>query len=80
MRSNLTVDEVVHFFSALNLKKKIEVLHELTSILNIDVKKEKEETNDATEDNIIDELFGVWKNEDNLTAGRMRQNTLLKKA
>lgn len=71
--NDLTLNEVLRFFSTLDLKSKIAMLHELTSILNTDA---KESSPNSSESDIIDELFGVWKEEDTLTEQAIIDRTI----
>ena len=68
---DLTVNEIVSFFDSLNLQKKAEVLNRLTNSLRKGIVRERTEGNDFTHgdsegDKIIDELFGIWKEEGGL--------------
>lgn len=73
--NDLTVAEIVNFFSHLDLKKKIEVLNKLTNILNKGMREEairEKATNEENETTIIDELFGSWLDE-----GELREDTII---
>ena len=68
---DLTVNEIVSFFDSLNLQKKVEVLNRLTNSLSRGIGRERIEGDDFTHgdsegDKVIDELFGVWKEEGGL--------------
>lgn len=73
--NDITVAEIVNFFSHLDLKKKIEVLNKLTNILNKGMREEaikEKATNEENETTIIDELFGSWLDE-----GELREDTII---
>lgn len=77
--ANLTLNDYLTFFKHLDLREKVNVLAELTTILNDDVMNQKvnstiieEETNDG----VIDDLFGAWVDEDGLTESTIINRTI----
>ncbi len=69
--NKLTINEVLSFFSSLDLKKKIEVLSELTNALNKSIQEQvlmdkNSDIENSAENELIDELFGIWKEEKQL--------------
>lgn len=70
--SDISIKEVLHFFRKLDLQGKIEMLNALTSLLNKEVKHDSVpnlESNSRykTSHKVIDELYGAWEHEAELT-------------
>ncbi len=79
--NDLTINKVVSYFRGLNLKKKVEMLNELTNILNKDIGEEpaleeKNEINEEEKSTIVDELFGIWAAEKGLTEKTIINRTI----
>ena len=75
---DLTVNDYLNFFRHLDMKEKVNVLAKLTSILNNDVMNIEDKSESVaveTNDHVIDELFGVWVDEDNLTESTIIHRT-----
>lgn len=76
----LTINDFVNFFRSLELKRKIELLNELTSVLNSGMKEEALteviDEDAKPEDELVDELFGIWKDEDELTEATIINRTV----
>lgn len=76
--TNLTLSDYLNYFKSLDFKGKVKILSELTSILNQDV---SDSTNDImdekgmTDAEFIDDLFGVWKDEDELNESSIINRT-----
>jgi hypothetical protein len=66
----LSISDVLEFFQKLSFKEKVEVLNQFTMELKRGVEKATEkypsEGNKSREEDLIDELFGIWKSEENL--------------
>lgn len=75
--NDITLTEVVKFFERLNLAKKVEMLSELTDILNKGIKEEAAaEKGNAEEDAVIDALFGAWAEEEDLNEDTIIDRTV----
>lgn len=76
--NDITLTEVVKFFERLNLAKKVEMLSELTDILNKGIKEEEAaaEKDSAEEDAVIDALFGAWAEEEGLNEDTIIDRTV----
>jgi len=79
--NNLTITEILSFFSSLDLKKKIEVLSELTNALNRSIQEqvlveENSDIENSAENDLIDELFGIWKEEEQLSEESIINRTI----
>lgn len=75
---NLTLPDYINFFRQLDLKQKIEILKELTNELGKAVDHPVNQAKEASKkesDQVIDELFGVWKDEEELTEERIIDRT-----
>ena len=75
---DLTVNDYLNFFRHLDMKEKVNVLAKLTSILNNDIMNIEDKSESVaveTNDHVIDELFGVWVDEDNLTESTIIHRT-----
>ncbi|MEN0003389.1 MAG: hypothetical protein AAF798_04575 [Bacteroidota bacterium] len=78
---NPTISEFIHLFQKLDLKSKVFLLKELTSLLDEGIEVDTVVTNPSAEakkkrDQVIDELFGAWENEDELTEANIIQRTI----
>ncbi|MEL7222172.1 MAG: hypothetical protein AAGJ93_12690 [Bacteroidota bacterium] len=68
--NELSVANYISFFKKLDLKQKVEILKELTNELGRvidDTSVISGAPPSENVDDVVDELFGVWKNEDGLT-------------
>jgi hypothetical protein len=67
----LKITDVLKFFQDLDFKDKIELLNQFTLELKKGVEKITErgvgDNGDSNEEQLIDELFGIWQSEDELT-------------
>lgn len=76
--TNLTLNDYLNYFKSLDFKGKVKVLSELTSILNQDVSGSTTRASAEsrmTDAECIDDLFGVWKDEDGLTEAAIINRT-----
>ena len=76
----LSINEVVKFFQNLEFKDKVELLNQFTlelkkGVENIKEKKEIE-AEESGENQLIDELFGIWEAEENLTEETIINRTI----
>ncbi|MEL7118175.1 MAG: hypothetical protein AAFO07_02005 [Bacteroidota bacterium] len=67
----LSISDVLKFFQNLDFKDKVDLLNQFTlelkkGVENITEKKEIE-AEESSEEQLIDELFGIWEAEKNLT-------------
>lgn len=78
--NDITVSNYIDFFRRLDLKQKVTILKELTNELSEVVvdqgKSEESNEADQVEGLLIEELFGVWKDEDKLTEKSIINRTL----
>ncbi len=73
---NMTISEYIGFFRTLDLKSKIEVLKELTNTLNESMNRSPVSEAELSDDDFVDDLFGIWKNEENLTSDSIVDRTI----
>lgn len=76
--TNLTLSDYLNYFKSLDFKGKVKILSELTSILNQDVSDSTIDVTDEkgmTDAEFIDDLFGVWKDEDELNESSIINRT-----
>ena len=73
---NMTISEYIGFFRTLDLKSKIEVLKELTNTLNESMSRNLVSETDLSDDDFVDDLFGIWKNEEDLTSDNIVDRTM----
>jgi len=74
---NITITNHIRFFRGLDLKSKIRILKELTDTLDdsminyseSDVKQKNDEV-------FIDEMFGIWEDEEELTSDTVVNRTI----
>lgn len=80
--NNITLTDYVNFFKRLDLKQKIEVLKQLTHELGKSVDYSESQSKmiaKKEEHQFIDDLFGVWKNEEGLTEESIVNRTISQK-
>jgi hypothetical protein len=63
----MTIEQLVQFFRKLDFKSKIEVLNQFTQELKKGVEQKNIDQQESSEDQVIEDLFGIWKNEEELT-------------
>lgn len=63
-----TINEFLNFFRSLDFKSKVEVLSAFTQELKkgVDTASQNVESGHLESEQVIDELFGIWKDEDGL--------------
>lgn len=75
--NDITLTEVVKFFERLNLAKQVEMLSELTAVLNKVIKEEAAaKQGEAEESAVIDALFGAWAEEEGLNEDTIIDRTV----
>ncbi len=77
--NNITLTDYIDFFRQLDLKQKIEILKELTNELGKAVDQPVNQIKEAPKNEghqVIDELFGVWKDEEELTEESIIDRTI----
>jgi hypothetical protein len=64
-----TINEFLNFFRSLDFKSKVEVLNAFTQELKrgVDKASKNVESDYSESEQVIDELFGIWKDEDGLS-------------
>ncbi len=72
----MTIEQLVQFFRKLDFKSKIEVLNQFTQELKKGVEQKNIDQQESSEDQVIDELFGIWKNEEELTEESIIDRTI----
>ena len=72
----VSIDELVQFFRKLDFKSKIEVLNQFTQELKKGIEQKTEEQEKSVKDQTIDSLFGIWKNEEDLTEETIIDRTI----
>lgn len=72
----LSINDVLEFFRHLSFKDKVEVLNQFTMELKRGIEKQQAETEVSNQDELIDELFGIWKSEEALTEETIIDRTM----
>ena len=79
----LVLNNFLDVFSKLELKKKIEILSKMTNLLKSDFRDPDYENKDnlppSNEDKVIEQLFGVWKDEEALQESNIIDRTISNK-
>lgn len=63
----MTIEQLVQFFRKLDFNSKIEVLNQFTQELKKGIEQKNIDQQESSEDQVIEDLFGIWKNEEELT-------------
>lgn len=72
----MTIEQIVQFFRKLDFKSKIEVLNQFTQELKKGVEQKNIDQQESSEDQVIEDLFGIWKNEEELTEETIIDRTI----
>lgn len=77
-----TINEFLNFFRSLDFKSKVEVLNAFTQELKrgVDKASKNVESDYSESDRVIDELFGIWKDEDGLSEETIIDRTVSDRA
>ncbi|NBC06198.1 MAG: hypothetical protein GVY26_03290 [Bacteroidetes bacterium] len=77
-----TINEFLNFFRSLDFKSKVEVLNVFTQELKrgVDEASKNVESGYSESDRVIDELFGIWKDEDGLSEEMIIDRTVSDRA
>jgi len=77
-----TINEFLNFFRSLDFKSKVEVLNAFTQELKrgVDKASKNVESGYSESDRVIDELFGIWKDEDGLSEETIIDRTVSDRA
>jgi len=72
----MTIEQIVQFFRELDFKSKIEVLNQFTQELKKGIEQKNNDQQESSDDQVIEDLFGIWKNEEELTEESIIDRTI----